>query len=377
MLKEEDKESELERFLSLSFDNSAEGPLWRARLFPAHPSGPCSKQELKEKFPHQFDLLLTFHHGIVDGVSAMAMIRLILTLLDAVGQGVHVNQEPIGRAVSEQKTMDMEKEVLRELQNRPQEFQSMIDEAARRIFNPLITQAFGTPQKEKWPTSFLTVDLEPRMLHAFHDRCQSLGLTLNSGMTSVINTALVELVAEAGLEGDVFSVTSRHAVDQRRYWKGDPFKAFGNHMGAMSHSMETPRHNRIHFWEYAKQFDQEFRRKLKDGYIFQERIVRSRILPEDYTHEAFYSSRPPTVYDYFFSNVYKKNFLNHDKESLVQMTDMKHYSNISHCEYPMIYMLSGFNEPVTLTLMYDTGRVSRNTAKAFIDKVKNVLQYLA
>lgn len=107
----------------------------------------------------------------------------------------------------------------------------------------------------------------------------------------MINTALVELVADAGLEKDAYIITSRHPVNQRRYWKGDPITDWGNHMGAMFYTMQTPRHNLSTFWEYAS-----------DGDIIQERIVRSKTFPKDYSHES-YGSPPTTIYDYMFSNI--------------------------------------------------------------------------
>ncbi|XP_047481810.1 uncharacterized protein LOC125034172 [Penaeus chinensis] len=377
VLEDSDVSTAINKLLHQPFDNSTEAPLWRTRLLPAAPGTPCPIPEMKEKFPHQYDFVFHFHHGLCDGLTAMVILNTFLKLLEDVVSGAPISKEQLGKFVSGEQTMDIEREVLRNLESRPEDFKRMIHETMNTKFTPLLEQAFGISEKESFPTGYIVTDLEPRLLQSFQDQCQSHGVTLNSGMTSVINTALVELVADAGLVRDVYSVTSRHPVNQRRYWKGDPITDLGNHMGAMSHTMQTPLHNRNTFWEYAKQFDSEFRRKLKDGFIFQERIVMSKIMPKDYSYESFYSSPPTTIYDYMFSNVLMPGIIDYGIGNKVQLTATRNVSNISNCEYSNMHAVTLFRDRVLYNIMYASGRVSRSTMQAFLSKVVTVLNSLS
>lgn len=373
VLKDSDVTTTINKLLIQPFENSAEAPLWRARLLPAAPGVPCPIPEMKEKFPHQYDFMLHIHHGLSDGITGFVIFSTFLKLLEAVVLGSPISKEQLGKLVSGEQSMDIEGEVLKNLESRPDEFQRMIDETANTKFTPLLEQAFGTPEEGISPTEYVMTDIEPRLLQNFQERCRSHGVTVNSGMTSVINTALVELVADAGLERDVYSITSRHPVNLRRYWNGDPVTAMGNHMGAISHTMQIPRHNRNTFWEHAKQFDTEFRRKLNDGDIFREKIVRSKTLPKDYSHDSFYGSPPTSIYDYMFSNILTPGFSDYGIGKTVQLTAAKNISNISNCEYSSMHLLSWFRDRVTYNIMYVSGRVSRSTVQAFMSRIVTVL----
>lgn len=355
------------------FDKPDVEPPWLARLL-LPPEG-FSERQLKE-FLHRYNFLFSFHHGAVDGVSGLLILTTFLKLLEDVVTGNYINEELYGGLVNDEQTARLERVTLEKLESNPEKFQRMIEETARMTSTPLINQAFGTPPKEEFPTRILKTVFERRQLETLNERCRSLGITLNSGLTSIINTALAELVAEAGLEGDSFSVTNRHAVSLRRYRKGDSFAVLGNHVGLMSHSVTTPRHNRETFWEYTKQLDTEFRQKLKDGDVFQEKIIRSKLLPKDYSHEAFYSSAPPMVYDYFMTNVVVPQ--KYVTGKIIRLTDYRTVCNISRCDYPMLHMLSSISaHEVTYTLMYATGRLNHNTAQAFLDKIIDVLSHMS
>ncbi|XP_063602131.1 uncharacterized protein LOC134778186 [Penaeus indicus] len=375
VIKNADLETEIDKLIVKPFAKPAVEPVWLARLLqtPDEPSywGP----EVKD-FPHQYNFLFFFHHGAVDGISGLLILAAFQKLLEDVVIGTYIDQEQYGRLGSEEQTMQLERETLDKLESNPEEFQRLVDEAAGTMSTPLINQAFGTPAKEEFPTRILQRVFKAHQLRTLQGRCRSHGITVNSALASVINTALVELVAEAGLERDAYTITSQHAINKRRYWKGDSSTVLGNHVGPMSHTMHTPRGNRKNFWAYAKRFDAEFRQKLKEGYIFQEKIIRSKLLPEGYSHEAWYSSPPPTVYDYFMTNIVIPHKFDHGTGKVIRLTEYRNLCNISRCDYPMIHMLSDISqEDVNYTLMYATGRLSHDTAQAFLDKIMDVLSY--
>lgn len=373
VIENSDLETEIDKLIIKPFAKPAVEPVWLARLLQTSDEPSCRGSELKD-FPHQYSFLFSFHHGAVDGISGLLVLTAFQKLLEDVVTGAHISEEQYGRLVSEEQTMKLERKTLDKLESNPKEFQRLVEEMAGTISTPLINQAFGTPAKEEFPTRILQRVVKAHQLHTLHERCRSLGITLNSALASIINTALVELVAEAGLEKDAYAITSQHAINKRRYWKGDNSMVLGNHVGPMSHTMHTPRGNRKDFWEYAKRFDTEFRKKLKEEYIFQEKIIRSRLLPADYSHEAFYSSSPPTVYDYLMSNIVIPHKFDHGSGKVIQLTDYRNLCNISRCDYPMIHMLNDMSqEDVTYTLMYATGRLSHDTAQAFLNKIMDVL----
>ncbi|XP_063612294.1 uncharacterized protein LOC134785791 [Penaeus indicus] len=368
-----DVDTEIDRLIIRPFDKPDVEPPWLARLLL--PSEGFSEPQLKE-YLHRYNFLFSFHHGAVDGVSGLLIITSFLKLLEDVVTGSYINEELYGGLVSDEQTTRLEREMLEKLESNPEKFQRMIEETARMTSTPLINQAFGTPPKEEFPTRILRTVFERRRLQTLDERCRSLEITLNSGLTSVVNTALAELVAEAGLEGDSFSVTNRHAVNLRRYRKGDSFAVLGNHVGVISHAVTTPRHNRETFWEYAKQLDTEFRQKLKEGDVIQEKVIKSKLLPKDYSHEAFYSSAPPAVCDYIMTNVVVPQ--KYVTGKIIRLADYRNLCNISHCDYSMKHMLSSISaHEVTYTLMYATGRLNHNTAQAFLDKIIDVLSHMS
>lgn len=371
-------ETEIDNLIVKPFAKPAVEPVWLARLLKTSDEPSYCGSELKD-FPHQYNFVFSFHHGAVDGISGLLILTAFQKLLEDVVTGAYIDQEQYGRLVSEEETMKLEREALDKLEDNPEELQRLVDEMAGTLSTPLINQAFGTPAKEEFPTRILQRIFKAHQLRAFQGRCRSHEITLNSALASVINTALVELVAEAGLERDAYTITSQHAINKRRYWKGNNSTVLGNHVGPMSHTMHTPRGNRKNFWAYAKRFDAEFRKKLKEGYIFQEKIIRSKLLPEDYSHEAFYSSPPPTVstvYDYFMTNIVIPHKFEHGTGKVIQLTEYRNLCNISRCDYPMIHMLNDMSqEDVNYTLMYATGRLSHDTAQAFLDKIMDVLSY--
>lgn len=123
--------------------------------------------EMKEKFPHQYDLMFHIHHGLSDGITAKVIFSTFLKLLEAAVLGSPISKEQLGKFVSGECTMDIEREVLKNLESRPEDFQHIIDETVNSNFTPLLEQAFGIPKKEGFPTEYTITDLEPRLLQKF------------------------------------------------------------------------------------------------------------------------------------------------------------------------------------------------------------------
>ncbi|XP_071519953.1 uncharacterized protein [Panulirus ornatus] len=352
------------------------GPLWRARLMPCGPADPYPVPHIKNQFPHQYILIFSFCHSTADGMITLMVFSLIMKFLQDFMKGVPIDDGQLGKIVSHSHSEQIEKMLMEDLKKDPERFDTLQRDLADKQFKSLLDEAFGVPEVTHPTVESIHTVMDKSTVDKFMRKCRNVGITFNSGFTCVINTALVELVQEAGVVRDMYRVTSRHVIDERRYWGGDPFKDFGCHVGAMSHSMVTPHNIRQNFWEYAKVFGKEFREKLRGNYHFFERILKARSLPKDFTYDSYYATPPPLLYDYLISYMYNSNFSRIELYDHLHLTDFRSYVLIHNCEYS--------NQHTILTLhdtfyefTYSTGRMTQETAQKFHDKVLTVLNDLA
>ncbi|XP_071544644.1 uncharacterized protein [Panulirus ornatus] len=368
-----DPDDEMNKLINTKF-NAMEEPLWRVRLKSCSPADPCPMPELRDKFPHQYTVMFTFFHGSNDGIVALMAIITFVKLIENLITGVPIDGDQLGKIVSHPR--EIEETVRRELEKDPQRIEHLRRELTDSHFHCLLAEAFEAPEVSHPKTEFMYGLLDVTTFDRFIKKCLNAGVTINSAFTCAINTALVELVREAGVVRDTYSVTSRHAVDERRYWKGS-IRDLGCHVANMSHSIITPHNSRKIFWEYAKTFDVEFREKLRSKYHFQERIVRSMRFPKDFSYDAYYSSLSPMLCDYTFTNLYTNEFTVVGMYDHVQISDLRPYTTVDHSDYSGLHSMGCVRDRIYYDIAYSTARMTRDTVQKFHDAVVNVFEDLA
>ncbi|KAK8397883.1 hypothetical protein O3P69_004584 [Scylla paramamosain] len=259
------------------------GPLWKARLMTYPENAPCQFPEIKEKFPHQYDLLLSLHHAANDGVVVMLVMELLHNIIDRLLQGLPVDRRPVGELHDSVEAREIEDQIRTVLQNDPTRLAAAQREHEKSKHLPLLVEAYGSPREAEEPFTyyFPSVLLENDAVNRIIHKCRSLGVTLNSFFTAVNNTAMVELARDGGLKRNNYSITSIHPVNCRRLMKKSSIPYLGFHALPLCLNMVTPHNVKDHFWEYTKHLDTEFRKKIKENWMIEERVVASMLRPEE------------------------------------------------------------------------------------------------
>ncbi|XP_045592289.2 uncharacterized protein [Procambarus clarkii] len=352
--------------------NLADGPLWKVRLVPSPVDAPCLWPEVKEKFPYQNSLLLSLHHALFDGFDMVVLITMLHKFLDDVMSGKPIDDRKIGHLLDHSQTYETTQRVKENLESNPQKLNSLLNDRKSKEFKPLIMQAFGAPEPSSVRTEYFKgAILNLSLLQNFHKKCHSEGITLNSGLVSVINTALVELVREGGLVQDEYTVTSLHPTDLRRYMTTDvKTLPMGFHVAPMSQTMPTPYNVRDHFWKYAKQFDIEFKKNLENKFVFEELILNGMIKPND-------KNLLPIKYDYLFTNIYSPKYPNMGVGRHVQLTEMRNIVPIDTSTVGYACGLASLRDKVRYEHWYSTRAMTREIAQRQFEKLLSIFREMA
>ncbi|KAG7174591.1 putative Condensation domain-containing protein [Homarus americanus] len=373
-----DEQNEMQRMIDTPF-NLADGPLWKARLLPGGGDDHSTWPELQEEFPHQNRLLLEFHHAAVDGVDMFTITDWLAKLLEDIISGKPIDDnKQLGQLVDHSQVVAIEQQVKQDLEKDPERLKLLLEERKKQSVTPLILEAFGVQDVPHPQTEYLGKTLlDMTMFEKFNKRCRSAGVTFNSGFVALMNTALIGLVKEAGVHREEYTLTNRHAVDLRRYLKGHKAFPMGNHSFPMMHSMTVPGNVRDTFWDYAKQFDVDFRTKLENNYIFEDFVLSQMLRPDGYSHEKNFANPPPQFYNYSLTNVFSPKFSNMGIGKHIQITSMQNIVPIGKSEVAIMSGLANLRNKVRFSAWYSTHTMTRDTAQKFFDRVLSLFRELS
>ncbi|XP_069945629.1 uncharacterized protein [Cherax quadricarinatus] len=357
--------------------NLSEGPLWQVRLMPLSSDYPCLWPEVKEKFPYQNKVLFNFHHGIVDGPDLLSITGLFTKLLEDYISKIPIDKQQFGQLVDHSHTSKIVQQMTEELEKDPQKLKLMLNELKNRKHTPLLVEAFGTPSS---PPNISTENLQYAVLdfsevNKFNEECKARKITFNSGFIGLVNTALVELVREAGIIRDIYNISSLHSIDLRRYMKGySEVYPMGFHTLSISHTMATPYNVKDIFWEYATQFDTEFRSNLKNKQILRDFALRKMTLPDTCNLDHLYATPSPPKYDYIFTNMFLPRFFNYGVGRRVQQTEIKYYVPLNASDFVFFTGICNIREKVEFDMFYSPYCINSDTAQMCHDKVVSVFR---
>ena len=346
-----------------------DGPLWKIRLMTCPEDSPCNMPEVKAKFPHQCHLILSVHHAANDGMVVMLMPQLLVTIIDSLLQGLPVDTQQVGELRDGVEVRQEEDRIRASLIQDPKKLVASLRELVGSKHLPLLMEVNGVPTVAN-PT---TVNLPPflldnQLMEKFASKCRSLGTTTNAGFTALINTSLVDVVREAGLEREVYNISSRHPVDTRRLMKDCQNLPLGNHAKPMTQCTATPRDVKKHFWKYVKHLDNELRNKLKRNYICQESVLEAMMWPKGHNHESAYAHQQLPFCDYFFTNLYNPRTSYQGIGKCVQSTAGANYMSFHTEGYAVAFGVFSFRGQARFQMGYSTGAVSREVAERCSEK---------
>ncbi|KAK3883223.1 hypothetical protein Pcinc_012450 [Petrolisthes cinctipes] len=277
-----------------------EGPLWSARMLLPPQEG---HQDTKDPYPYTSQLLFSLNHVMHDGVVLYWIIFWMLEILDNILSGVQTNDQPFGILHSGLEISQEEDKIRKELLKDPLTLRRLLNEQAEKNTIPLIAEAFELPEEEYPVTISLETEvISSQIMEQLGKKCKSVGVTLNSCFLAAYNVALVELIQKAGLDRDVYNITSVIPVNTRRLVTESGF-----HLGCYSvplhHTTATPRDVKNNFWQYAKEIDDSVRGKMRKKQFLTDRVL-DRMLQEEGHIPNTQCEFPPLKYDYSLSNVY-------------------------------------------------------------------------
>lgn len=367
--------------------NHEEGPMWRARLFQGvpctdHNHSAWSLSDVRSTFPNQYHLLLGFHHAPNDGVSVNIIANAAARLLQDVLNSTHIDNSQIGHLIDSKLIMKEEQSVREKLEEDQLQLSKMLREMSmtNQNFKPLLSEAFGKPLVTQPKSKTLQTVLDQSIMKSFQNKCKAAGISVNCGLSSVVDRAMVELVREAGVQRDLYSITGRHAVSERRYiGSGNPFTELGCYLGPMQHTMIGSHKGRHDFWQYAKLSAQQYREGLKQKLLYKDRILRAMLHLQDgnFSYESYYATQPPFICDYYISSLIGSHFLNLNANKQLtsfKITAMLFYFNAINTDYSNMQVFQTFIGRHVHQLIYSTGQMTDEVAERLQQMILKTLR---
>ncbi|XP_042889430.1 uncharacterized protein LOC122264550 isoform X2 [Penaeus japonicus] len=347
-------------------------PLWSARLIPVPEDAPCCLPEVKAAFPHQYDFVFLPHHAISDGNTMTVTLRSLTKLLDDVIAGKNIeDEEPIGLLGDYKEVEDLDAAIIREMEKEPGRLHTLMEEALACDTMPVILKAFPPPGG-KPATRCVLRNVEEEVLSRFRTACKANGVSFNSGMEALVNTAIVEMVRDAGVEGESHSISINLATDLRRYMKRRPLPILGLFVRPTVHRVETPVNVRGHFWDYTKKLHQKVSGLLASSEALRQDVVRRMTLPA-VSAEEYYAGPPLPLRDYGLTNLGDFTRIIPGVGEHLQLTNITMFAAIHLSVYMMLHQIYTFRGYSPYTLSYDTSYMSEHTANILADAVLELM----
>ena len=244
---------------------SFKGPLWRARLLPWSPQQAFYVKETSlpgenTKFPHISHIVVYFNRVITDGYSCMRIMKTILRLFnDVISETPIDDTKQIGTLLDVSREEKVSQEIRKAyedpafLEQRKQSYCSVAMET-------LFEKAFPVQPNLKPKTVCLVHKVDEVLTKKFVTRCKKEGCTVHTGFSALIETALIKLMQEAGVDKDSYQLSSIHAADNRVYYD-NCHDEFGLGIGEMDFTHEVNNEGLTYFWTQAKKYHQEFKKQ--------------------------------------------------------------------------------------------------------------------
>ncbi|KAK4311444.1 hypothetical protein Pmani_017051 [Petrolisthes manimaculis] len=281
----------------------SDGPLWNARLLKNESNVKSFRKELENDFPHKRTLLIANHHSICDGTSNSIIMESFFQVLNDIIAGKDTNGI---KDVAVYKGFDEWQEVIdannAKLENDPEKLNTLLEEYTTSspegpLFSRFMTLSEGVPFKTRYVETYFDLDTSNRYIK----KCKDNGITVNSGILSLINVSLVDFYRESGLELEEYNIKCENAVSTRRYLPKSMSKTVGPHISLCLINFVTTPRSKNSFWNFAKEVHRNFIESLEAGDPIIYQCITDRLLNGNYAEE-FSKPHPPT-YDYVTATI--------------------------------------------------------------------------
>ncbi|RXG61489.1 hypothetical protein Avbf_16850 [Armadillidium vulgare] len=238
--------------------DSATGPLWRVTYI-------TSDETLKENNTFTGNILFTFHHAIIDGYTAINICNSFLKALnDVIGENVQKIYD-FGQFNDGHETKELLIQRTEYLKNNL-EYCEEIRTMKTKFDNAkvLLTEYFPVPKDAEKKTKFIHGELNKEITTNLIKVFKSKGISFHAGFCSVFNWVLMDIFTEKGLNDKEIELTTRHALNLRRYWKNSSSLQLGFHAKPFTLLSKTDQNVGENFWEYAEEFNKELKSAIEN-----------------------------------------------------------------------------------------------------------------
>ncbi|XP_050699574.1 uncharacterized protein LOC126986988 [Eriocheir sinensis] len=345
------------------------GPLWNARLMTCPPDAPCPLPEVKAAYPYQCYLLMSAHHAANDGGTLLLMPDLLISIIDSLLEGSPVDTRPVGELRDGVEARMEGNRIRAELERDPEKLMASLKKHLATKHLPLLMEAYGVP-KEADPTTIYSqpVLIDKEIMEKIAAKSCSIGASLSSCLNAILNISVMEVAREAGLERDVYNISTRLAVSSRRLMKSCESFPLGYHAIPFTHCISTPRDVKKNFWQYVERLHTEIHEKLNRNYMCEEMVLAELLNTEGSAHEAKFA-REQFDFDHFFSNLC--SFEASQQKGVgknAQITAENYYLRFHNKNYPLAQMVFPFRGNLCLQNYCSTRAIDSRVANRCLEK---------
>ncbi|KAG7171798.1 hypothetical protein Hamer_G000713 [Homarus americanus] len=364
-----------EEFQKLSKEGlgTEDAPLMKVRMIPGVTDASCAFPEYNKDFPHQYAIIFFVHHSIMDGTSMAYSLRGFVEVLDRVLRGQSVdNTKQIGVFVSHQEITEKELLIEKMLNNDQGRLRELKQEVLASTKSPEILKGYPAPGGPNPTTHFLHREIQPERFHKIYLRCKQHGVTFYTALQAAVNTAIVELLKEAGIHDEDFNISVSNNTNLRRYMARRPSPILGVHVYHTTQLVNVSRNVRESFWNFAKIIGSDLKTLLTSEASLVQSVVRRMTLPPiDPT--TYFRTPPPLTSDYLFTNMGDVSAMIGGDTHSVRVTGIYNVSEIHNASVMCFHSTHTFRGKPLYTFTYASNYMTHDTAERLVNMIFTIL----
>ena len=346
--------------------------------------GVLFREEADQGFGFQYHVLIGFHHSITDGHSSMRICGFLISLLNDVIEGKHIDDE---RQLAEFTNDCINKALFYDASTYMRENPTVYETFEKRYqefldFTPLLFQMYPGINPMRAGTGSVQSFIPKETFEKFYGKAKSCGITIHSAFCSAVHAAIIDLLIQARCPDEQFDLTSSHQINLRRYWPGNSEHKFGPHIGLHRTRHVLPRNMKHNFWLHAQQFHKTFLDELNDKECIKFEVIkhgRNPIPPK--TVEEFLKCHRKSPFNYGISNMgdvtklFKKS--NGSEHNSARIVNIRRTTSMPPGIYCSTFCIQTLNSRLLIAFDFQTRYFTPSTARKILEGTVNVINTFA
>ncbi|KAK7072553.1 hypothetical protein SK128_004337, partial [Halocaridina rubra] len=286
------------------------------------------------------------------------------------------DNNPIGEFVSNEEYLKADAILREKLSKDPQRLETVKKMVTRATKTPEICRYISCPVVDKPMTKHKFVEVEPQILKKFLENCKAKGLTYGNSLQTVTNTAIVEMIQEAGACEEFYDMSVNMTIDTRRYLKKRALPALGLHARQMASLFTMPKNPRDRFWENCQMIHQNNKELLKSGSAIDQDVIRQHFIPQ-IPAEEFFQNQPALTRDYGFNNIGHLDLVIHGRGKHVKITNIESYQAVHNYTFPFYHQFFTYGGNIINIISYSTACLTDDTVEQLLGRIRSIITQYA